>query len=294
MKAWKIVFQLIPLATCVPGLLSAVELQPGTLKAWDDYIRNADSLIQLRLAGQRPFLWSDELSNRNLPLRRGEILVAPVVGRGSQSVANGLIHDWIGAVFIPNATIASLLTVIHDYDRYKDFYQPVVAESQTLACTESDQRFSMVWRRRVLLINAAMESQYQSHDFVVDGRRGYSIVSTTQVREIEDAGRSSEHLLPPGQGSGYIWRLHSIARYEERDGGVYLELQAIALTRDIPSSLKWLVSPVVNHLSVNSLTTSLQQTRAAVNTLPQRPERFVSCTMGRRTSASAGKPAGTN
>jgi hypothetical protein len=33
---------------------------------------------------------------------------------------------------------------------------------------------------------------------------------------------------------------HSIARYEERDGRVYLELQAIALTRDIPASLRWL------------------------------------------------------
>ncbi len=293
MKGWKFTFRFIPLALSIPGLLSAIDLQPDTLKAWDDYIRNADSLIHTRLDGERPFLWSDETPARNPRLRKGEILVAPVAGRGSQSVANGLIHDWIGAAFIPNATIGSLLTVIHDFDRYKDFYKPVVAESQTLACTETDQRFSMVWRRRVLLVNAAMESQYQAHDYVLDGRRGYSIVSTTQVREIEGAGQSGERLLPPGQGSGYIWRLHSIARYEERDGGVYLELEAMALTRDIPSSLKWLVSPVVNHLSINSLTTSLHQTRDAVNSLPQRPERLVSCGSDRRTSAAV-KPGGAN
>jgi hypothetical protein len=220
-------------------------------------------------------------------------VVAPVIRRGSQSVSSGLVHDWIGAAFIPNATIASLLSVIHDYDRYKDFYKPVVAESQTLACTETDQRFSMVWRRRVLLINAAMETQYQSHDFVVDGRRGYSIVSSTQVREIEDAGQAGERLLPPGQGSGFIWRLHSIARYEERDGGVYLELEAIALTRDIPSSLKWLVSPVVNHLSINSLTASLRQTRDAVASSLRKPEQFSSCTNGRHISASV-KQGGAN
>jgi hypothetical protein len=293
MKAWKTIFQLIPLAACVPGLLSAIELQPNTVKDWDDYIRNADSLIQSRLDGQRPFLWSDETPGRSSRLRRGEIVVAPVTGRGSQSVSNGLVHDWIGAAFIPNATIGSLLSVIHDYDRYKDFYKPVVAESQTLACTETDQRFSMVWRRRVLLINAAMETQYQSHDFVVDGRRGYSIVSTTQVREIEDAGQAGERLLPPGQGSGFIWRLHSIARYEERDGGVYLELEAIALTRDIPSSLKWLVNPVVNHLSINSLTASLAQTRDAVDLLARRPEFFSSCANGHHISAAV-KQGGAN
>jgi len=81
-------------------------------------------------------------------------------------------------------------------------------------------------------------------------------------RELQ--GRPSERLLPADAGAGFIWRIRSISRYLERDGGVYLEIEAIALTRDIPSSLRWLVSPVVNHLSVNSLTTTLSQTREAV------------------------------
>lgn len=269
MKAWKTAFNLSSLAACVPGLLGAIELQPNTLKAWDEYTRNADSAMNLRIDGHHPFLWTDETPDRGSRLRNGEILVTPMTGKGTRSVTNGLVHDWMGAAFIPHATLGSLLAVVHDYDRYKEFYKPVVAESQLLACSASDRRFSMVWRRRVLMINAAMEGQYQSHDFVVDGRRGYSIVSTTQLQEIESDGHSGERLLPPGQGSGFIWRMHSIARYEERDGGVYLELEAIALTRDIPFSLKWLVSPVVNHISIGSLTTSLSQTREAVVSLPQ-------------------------
>jgi hypothetical protein len=111
------------------------------------------------------------------------------------------------------------------------------------------------------------------------------------VREIESYGKEGEYLLPPGQGSGYIWRLHSIARYEERDGGVYLELQAIALTRSIPPSLRWLVNPVVNHLSINSLTTSLRQTREAVVSLPQSPQRIASCAISRH-SFGTGKKIG--
>src|ERR1700743_2091067 len=89
----------------VPGLLAAMNLQPDTLRAWDNYIHNADSLMQSRLDGQRPFLWTDEAPGRRARLDRGEIVVAPFIGRGTRNIADGLIHDWIGAVFIPNATI---------------------------------------------------------------------------------------------------------------------------------------------------------------------------------------------
>ena len=189
---------------------------------------------------------------------------------------NGLIHDWIGATFIPNATLESLFAVVHDYDRYKEIYKPVVADSKLLACTEADQRFSMIWQHKILFVSAAMDAQYQAHDFV-DGRRGYNIASTIRVQEIQSYGESGERLLPPDEGNGFIWRVHSIARYEERDGGVYLELEAIALTRDIPASIKWLVNPVVNHLSIDSLTTTLRQTRDAVISQAARPERIASC-----------------
>jgi hypothetical protein len=55
------------------------------------------------------------------------------------------------------------------------------------------------------------------------------------------------------------------------DGGVYLKLEAIALTRDIPASLRWLVNPIVNHLSIDSLTATLRQTRNAVAEAAYRP-----------------------
>jgi len=190
--------------------------------------------------------------------------VAPLVRHGTQSVPDGLIHDWIGAVFIPNATVGSLLAVLHDYDRYKDIYKPAVTDSKSLEFNAADQDFSMTWQRHVLFVNAAMQGQYRAHDIAIDSRRGYGVVDATRIQEIEDYGRPSERLLPADAGAGFIWRIRSISRYLERDGGVYLEIEAIALTRDIPSSLRWLVSPVVNHLSVNSLTTTLSQTREAV------------------------------
>ena len=262
------VFLGIAVLAAAPGMSGKIELQTWTLKAWEEYIRGADLRMEPRLDAEKPFLWTDETPDRTQRVRLGEIVVAPAVGHGTRTVPNGLIHDWIGGVFIPGATIERLFAVMHDYNRYKDFYRPVVADSKLLDCGATDQKFSMVWQRKVLFVNAAIEGEYQAHDVRVDARRGYSVTDASQVQEIEDYGHTGEHLLPPGTGNGFIWRVHSIARYEERDGGVYLELEAIALTRDIPASLRWLVNPLVNHLSVNSLTTTLGQTRDAVTYLP--------------------------
>ncbi len=277
MKAAHIILDLTFLTAGLPGFLHAVELRANTLQAWDRYIENADAGMQARLNGRQPFLWADEATGRPSSLQSGKILVVPVAGHGIRGVPSGLIHDWIGAIFIPHATIPSLLAVLRDYDRYKDVYRPAVVESKALACTTGEQRFSMVWQRKVLFVSAAMEGQYSTREFSAGRTRGYNIGATTEMREIQDYGESGEHFLEPGHGSGFIWRMHSIARYEERDGGVYLELEAIALTRDIPLSLRWLVSPIVNHLSIDSLETSLRQTRDAVESLEADPGRFVSC-----------------
>src|SRR5262249_18798922 len=155
----------------------------------------------------------------------------------------GLIADLMGAVFIPNVTLRKLLVVLHDYEKYKEYYKPAVVDSRVLDCSEEDQKYSVVLQHRVLFVTAAIVAPYRARDFPADGRRGYKITDTTQVQEIENYGQDRERILPPDQGSGYIWRLHIIVRYEERNGGVYLELEALALSRDMPVSLRWLLIP---------------------------------------------------
>jgi hypothetical protein len=251
-----------------PQLSQALDLQPETLKAWDAYIRDAELRMHNRLAAGQAFLWMDESNTRSLRVRGGEVVVEPVAGNGTHNVPDGLIHDWIGAVFIPHGSIASLLVILHDYARYSEIYKPAVFESRSIACSETGQEFSMVWRRRVLFVNAAIEGRYRARDVSVNERRGYSIAASSEVREIEGYGHAGQRLLPADTGNGFLWRMHSIARYEERDGGLYLEVEAFALTRQIPASLRWMVNPVVNRLSIDSLCATLRQTRDAVNALP--------------------------
>jgi len=265
------------MAAFAAGISTAAQLQPVTLLAWGAYLKEADVRVEQRIAGRQPFLWTDETADREARVRGGEIVIAPVVNHGVEGVPDGLIHDWIGAIFIPGATIDSLLAVVHDYDRYQRMYRPAVTASKTLACAGARQQFQMVWQRRILFVNAAVEGHYQARDVIVDARRGYSVADSVEIREIERYGQADAHLLPPDTGNGFIWRIRSVARFEERDGGVYLELEAMALTREIPASLGWIANRVVNHLSVSSLAATLRQTRDAVISLPRDTEALASC-----------------
>lgn len=264
---------MVPLAA-VPSLATAAELTARALSAWEHYTQDADGHMQTRLDSGHPFLSLDDAPAERARLRAGEIVAVPADGSGAHTVPDGLIHDWVGAMFIPNAKLEDVLAVVHDYDHYKEYYRPTVTDSKTLTRSPSTQKFSMLWRRKILFVDAALQGQYESRDFVIDERRWYSIAVSTRVQEIEHYGEQTQHLLPPDQGEGFLWRVHSIARYQERDGGVYVELEAIGLTRNIPLSLRWLVKPLAARLARDSVTTSLQQTRDAVMLRPEMASRL--------------------
>jgi len=265
MKRVRLSVTLVAVLTAIAPLPEkAAELRPETLAAWEEHVKSADLRMQARVRPGHAFLWADEAPGRCQRLEKGEILVSPGTASGSLQVPGGLIHDWMGAAFIPGATLESVQKVAHDYDHYQDFYTPVVVNSKQLGCSPAEQQFSMLWVQRVLFVTAAVENQYRGRDFRVNDTRRYGTVESTRVQQVKAYGEAGEQRLPPDQGDGFIWRLYSIVRYEERDAGVYVELQAMVLSRDIPVSLRWLVKPVVTRLSRNSLVTSLQQTREAV------------------------------
>lgn len=243
----------------------AADLKRETLSAWAVYVGSATAEMQERLRPDRPFLKLDEHQDSLSKVRNGEIIVLHNGSKGLKNVPSGLIHDWSGAAFIPGATLNQVFSVIRDYDHYQDFYHPNVVESRTLSSGQAESRFSMVLMNKPAIVNLAIDGDYRCLFFRVNERRWYSISETTRMREIDDYGTPKQRELNDGQGKGLLWRLFSIARFEERDGGVYVELEAIALSRDIPVCVRWLIEPIVSRLSRSSLMTSLRQTKDAVH-----------------------------
>ena len=68
--------------------------------------------------------------------------------------------------------------------------------------------------------------------------------------------------MPAGRDRGFLWRLNSYWAFNERDGGVYVECEAISLSRSIPSALAWLLDPMVRNLPKEFLGDTLTATRA--------------------------------
>ncbi len=243
---------------------AAADLKPETVQAWQEYIAAAEARNQEHLLPGSPFLSIDAEPEQAAKLRQGEVLASPAAPNVPVKAQGGLIHDWVGAIFIPNASVRDVFRVTRDYVHYNAVYHPNVVTAKPLETDDCEDRFSMVVMNKSFFAKSALDSDYQTVFTRLDDQHWYSTSETTRVQEVADYGGPSQHTLPEGRGTGIIWRLHSIARYEERDGGVYIELEAIALSRDIPAALRWFVDPIVRRVSRSSLVTSLQETADAV------------------------------
>lgn len=243
---------------------SAAELKEETARAWGDYMQTVTMLMQKRSTSDGPFLWGDEAADRTDQLRAGNIVVAPIDQEVPKRVPSGLIHHWIGAVFMPKITVDDVLSVTRNYERYSEYFRPVVLDAKPICRTVSQDRFFLLLMNRSVLRKTALEGEYQTRYFQLSTERSYSISYATHIQEIENYGQPAERKFPDGAGSGYIWRIASFTRLEQREGGVYMEVEAIVLSRDIPAAFRWFVAPIVRRVSRNSLLISLQQTKDAV------------------------------
>jgi hypothetical protein len=248
-----------------PGAARAGNLEPETLKAWQEYVVRASVQMQEHVKPDRPFVSSDQDPDRAAKLRNGEILVSPAGQHVPKRVPSGLIHDWRGEAFVPNVKLHDVLTVVRDYGCYKEVYRPVVLDSRAIVTGESGDQFSMLLMNKSLISKTALDSDFRSSYFRVNEQRWYSVFEAIRIQEIASYGTPGQHTLPVDDGTGLIWRIYTITRFEERDGGVYIEVEAIVLSRDIPISLRWIIDPIVRRVARESLTTSLHQTQDAVS-----------------------------
>jgi len=254
------------LLTLTPDV-HAAELKPETLGAWNQYVQSADATMQARLRPGNAFLWIDEQPDRRRQLRAGEILVNSIGQANPKKVPSGLIHHWIGAAFFPNTKLDDVFGVVRDYTHYKDYYKPDVIDSRAIQQTAGTDRFSMLLLNKSLFLKFALESEYESSFAQAGNHEWYSVATAVRVEEVEDYGQGGERRRPADEGSGYVWRLHSITRYLEADGGVYVEMETMALSRDIPAAMHWVVDPLVRRISKEAMVTSFRQTLDAVNSL---------------------------
>lgn len=254
-----VIFALL-LAPKAPTAPTAPGPSRETVQAFNNYVRISESGLDARLQAGELFLWAGTAERRER-LRLGGIVCEPRNEKGDRRVAKGLIHDWIGAVFIPKATIGEVLALLQDYDDHKNTYSPAVIDSKTLERKGNDFKVRLrLFKRK--LITVVLDADYDVHYQPVNPHCWHSRSYSTRIVEIQDPGGPRERELPPGRDHGFLWRLNSYWAFHERDGGVYVECEAVSLSRSIPSAFAWLLDPIVRNLPKEFLGDTLSSTRA--------------------------------
>jgi hypothetical protein len=247
----------------MPQTATTVQLQPRTLETFAAYIHDAEAAMQQTLKGGGPFLWSDGSPERAKEVRAGKVVAQFWSGRGPLKVPNGLIHDWVGATFIPAVNLEKTLALIQDYDHHHNIYQPEVMASRLISHHTNDfQIYLRLLKKKIITV--VLDTDHDVHYRLLDPTRALCRSYTTRIAEVEDAGTPKEKVQPPDTGRGFLWRLYSYWRFQEREGGVQIECRAISLTRDVPLGLGWMIEPIIQKLPKESLVRTLEATRRAL------------------------------
>jgi hypothetical protein len=254
---------ILAILLCLLGVArsDAAELKQKTLRAWEAYVQTANLTMEQRAAGRSPFLWVDESPDLLRRVRSGELVVS---NRDPSEVPSGLIHHWVGAMFLSGVTLDDVNAMFNDYDHYPDFYRPRVVKVKVLKQTDDYQKITTLAVDRAFGVTGAVEADNEVHIFRLDARRVYSLSNATRVQEIVNYGEPDQRLPSENQGPGYVWRTVSMNRLEQRDGGVYIEMEMISLSRGIPIEFRWLIKPLIDHMPRTVMLETLKDTRNAV------------------------------
>ncbi|MBZ5722268.1 MAG: hypothetical protein LAO03_18000 [Acidobacteriia bacterium] len=249
--------------------VESAELKKETAAGFDRYIGASENRIKSELQNG-PFLFIDELPvtrrvEAYAQLRKGQVLVKQVNMREDEhpiEVPHGLIHDWIGVLFIPNASLSQTLAVVQDYDNHQNIYKPEIRHSKLLNRNGDNFKvFLQFYKKSIVtvVINADFDINYERFGTSRAVSRSYS----TRLAEVENAGQTDERELAVDDAHGYLWRLYSYWRFEEKDGGVYVQLESIGLSRAVPAIIGWLVNPLLRSIPRGTISSLLGATRAA-------------------------------
>jgi hypothetical protein len=241
-----------------------MQLGPETLHAFEGYARQAEEEMDRTLHRERSFLWCNSDPRRAERVRAGTIPAEFWSGCGPLKVPSGLIHDWVGAALVGDRTVKDAISLVQDYANHKVIYQPEVIDSKIVQHHGNDFRIYLrLLKKKVITV--VLDTDHEVNYLPLSGTRWFCRSHTTRIVEVDNAGGAQETVLPPDSGHGFLWRLYSYWKFQEKRRDLYIECRAISLTRDVPFGLGWLIEPIVQNLPRESLIHTLECTRRGLH-----------------------------
>jgi hypothetical protein len=239
--------------------VSAAKLKPKTLQAWETYQQLTEKRISGELAGGGSFLVldlkkPDERASIRKDLKDGGVNIEKMrtLDAGKEiDVEDGMIHHWIGQIFIPKMTLRTLRPWLQNYDRHADYFADVEKSKLLSRDGENFKIYLRLVRKKVITVRYNTEHSVVYRDHSPPRMSSRSIA--TKIAEIANAGTTTEKERTSDDDSGFMWRLNSYWRFEEVDGGVIVECESISLSRSIPFGFGWIVGSFVESVPQESL-----------------------------------------
>ncbi len=222
---------------------------PAAVAAFDSYIDTVEARLSEQHKSPTGFL-PPTASTR---LRRGELIVEQLTPSTGAVLPGALLHHWRGTAFAAGAKAADFERLLKDFNAYPQDFSPEVLQARVL--TQDGDRLQAWMRvRQRHVITVVMDTTYDITFGRLDAQQGYSISRSTRISEMGSNGRA----LNSSEEHGFLWRLNTYWSYEERDGGLYIQIESVSLTRSIPAGLRWAVGPFVESVPRESLEFTLR------------------------------------
>jgi hypothetical protein len=238
--------------------LAMAQPTPAAVAAFNAYAGTVESRLAQQHRSDDAFL-APSPASETARLRSGEYIVERLTPAAGAEVSGSLLHHWRGTAFVPGATAADFERLMQNFRAYPQHFSPQVLQAALIAHSGDRMKASMRVRQKHIL-TAVLDTTYDITYGQLDKQHGYSVSRSMRIAEIDSPGTASERALNASEEHGFLWRLNTYWSYEEKDGGLYLQIEAISLTRSIPHGLGWVIRPYIESIPRESLEFTLRST----------------------------------
>ena len=235
------------------------EPAPAAVSGFDTYVGGVEARLARQHGSRDGFVAGTVVSAEGgSRLQRGELVVEQLTPVGGE-LPGAMLHHWRGTAFAAGATAADFERLMKDFDAYPRRFSPQVVRA-SVQTREGDRLLASMRVRQKHVITVVMDTSYDVSFGRVDAQHGFSVSRSTRISEIDSPGTGKERVLNASEEHGFLWRLNTYWSFEERDGGLYMQIESVSLTRSIPTGLGWAIGPFVQSVPRESLEFTLRST----------------------------------
>jgi hypothetical protein len=246
------------------------ELKQKTADAFQRYVERTEIRIKSEETDPAHFLYFDSLPPEQKQsvldrVHEGQVVVQAMRTQGGKDieVPDGLVHHWLAIGFLPGVTREQALQLAQDYARQVKIYAPDLQREELVSHNDAHDAVACRFYRQAI-VTVVYDVEFNIDYFVPDSTRAYSWSHSVRIAEVQNPGKPDEKEMPVGRDHGYMWRLNLYTSYLEKDGGVYVQIEFLALSRTVPLIFAWLVNPYVRSVPRDYLTHYVVNTRKAL------------------------------